>query len=291
MKSRQIILKFGMIILYLYAFVNDISYSLASIIAICIHELSHVILIKINGIGNLNIKFSPLGFSMDLTKNKFIKNENFIYSIGSITNIFLGIILYIFGEIMDYGFIIKFSNVNLIIGLVNLMPAFPLDGAVILRNFLFKKFSSIKSIKISLFISSLIALFLFILGIIVMMKISVHNITYLFISGLIFLSTYREYKFTRSVLIINSIYLKSENIINKGIMMWVKTISVLDNVKLFDIIKKFGFNKFLVIYVMDSEFKILGIINEHTIFEYYKKFGNIEVKKCLYNEHEQIEKI
>ena len=73
--------------------------------------------------------------------------------------------------------------------------------------------------------------------------------------------------------------------------MWVKTISVLDNVKLFDIIKKFGFNKFLVIYVMDSEFKILGIINEHTIFEYYKKFGNIEVKKCLYNEHEQIEKI
>ena len=291
MKNRQIIPKFAMTILYIFALVNDISYSVLSIIAICLHELSHIILIKINGINNLNIKFSPLGFSIDLTKNKFIKNENFIYFVGSVINIFLGIILFILWKITNNNFILKFSNVNLIIGFINLMPAFPLDGATILRNFLFSKLTFIKSIKISLFTSLFISLFLFLLGIIIMIKFSNYNITYLFISGLIFLSTYREYKFIRSVFIINSVYYKGENIINKGMETCVKTISVLESIKLFEIIKKFVFNKFLVVYIVDSDFKILGITNEYIIFEYYKKFGNIEVKKCLLDKYEQIEKI
>lgn len=282
MKSKKTILKIIIIILYIVVFTNDIFYSVTSIIAICIHELSHLIFLRVNGIFDVNLKISPLGFSINLTNNNFIKNENLIYLIGSISNIVVSILFYILSMIINYDVIIKFANVNFIIGIINLMPAFPLDGAIVLRNFLFKKLTLVKAINISIITSFFISLILFVFGINIIFRISAYNITYIVISGFIFITTYKEYKFLRSCLIVNNIYLKKDKFTHKGIVC-VKTISVLDNVKLLELIKSFSLKNFLIIHVVDSKHRIIGVVNEYTILEYYKEFGNVEIKNCLYN--------
>lgn len=178
MYSDYRILKFILIILYCIIFIRNIDYTLMSILVICIHELAHIIFLKISGASIVNFKVSFLGFKMDLREKKYINSELIIYFAGSLSNVLIGILFLVIKNIFTVEIFDKFIIANFVIGFVNLIPVFPLDGAIILKNILFRKFRLNTAVFISIFVSVFLAIIILIFIISLFLKFSFINITY-----------------------------------------------------------------------------------------------------------------
>ena len=120
---------------------------------IIIHELGHVILIKLFGYHIKSITIYPFGGITKIEKdlNSPLKEDLLI----SIAGVFIQCILFIIPSI-------ELHKYNLSIILFNLLPIIPLDGSYILLSFLNKLFSYQKAYNIYLIIS-LISIILYIL--------------------------------------------------------------------------------------------------------------------------------
>lgn len=272
------ILKILLINAYIVLFVKNFSVGIFSIISIFIHELSHVIILKIENIKN--IKFSVLGFSIDLFQDKIIGNINLVYASGSISNIILGILLFILNLLFNNIYLYQFMVVNFVLGFINFIPIFPLDGAIILKNLLYIKINRnivfIMSIAISFFMSIIFLIF----GLYIMIKFSIFNLSWIVVSLFLFISTYNEYKYSLKLQRINTVDNRKYILKQKKYLKTI-VISVSYNEKLLNIIKMFRYGKFIVIYFLNENLEIVKIMNEFNVLECYKKYGNVCIKNIL----------
>ncbi len=132
-----------------------------------IHELGHVLTGIILGFKPKNIEVLPIGISAcfymqcdDYNKkinyaNRFVLKKVIISCAGPITNFIIAIIFYFFDfSIFNISreFIIY---TNLIIGIFNLIPIYPLDGGRIIKNILHIKIGLKKSYKYTKIIANL----------------------------------------------------------------------------------------------------------------------------------------
>lgn len=132
-----------------------------------IHELGHVLTGIILGFKPKNIEVLPIGISAcfymqcdDYNKkinyaNRFVLKKVIISCAGPITNFIISIIFYFFDfSIFNISreFIIY---TNLIIGIFNLIPIYPLDGGRIIKNILHIKIGLKKSYKYTKIIANL----------------------------------------------------------------------------------------------------------------------------------------
>lgn len=273
------ILKLSLVILYCINFIRNIDYTLASVLAISIHELAHIIFLKSCDISVTNFKVSLLGFRINLSEKKHIDKELIIYFVGSLFNILVGIVCLVIKNIFKMQFLDKFIIANFMIGFVNLIPVFPLDGAIIFKNILFRKFRQNTAILISIFTSLISAVVILIFIIVLVLKFSFINITHIVIVIFMIVSTYREYKLLMSTFMISKIDYEKYLFLKKK---YIKTvvISVIFEVELLELIKLYKFNRFLIFYFLDNELKVIGIMNEFNVLECYKKFGNVTVREC-----------
>lgn len=278
MYSNYRILKLNLIVLYCIIFIRNVDYTLVSVLAICIHELAHIIFLKFCGINVTNFKVSLLGFRIDLSEKKYINKELIIYLAGSLFNILVGIICLFIKNVFKIHFFDKFIITNFMIGFLNLIPVFPLDGAVIFKNILFRKIKQNIAIFISIFVSLFLAVVILIFVIVLVLKYSFINITHIVVVIFIIISTYREYRLFVSTFIVSKIDYKKYLFSKKK---YVKTvvISVNFEIELLELIKLYKFNRFLIFYFLDSELKVIGIMNEFNVLECYKKFGNVTIRE------------
>ena len=136
-------------------------------VCVFIHELFHSITAIRNKIRIKKIILLPLGGAsvIDNTEDITPETEFRISIVGPIASIVLGLI---FGIIVIYTpagavkQIVQFLFVvNILLGVFNIMPAFPLDGGRVLRSYLQKKRDIIHATKTSIKISNIfIVLFL-----------------------------------------------------------------------------------------------------------------------------------
>lgn len=132
-----------------------------------IHELGHVLTGIILGFKPKNIEVLPIGISAcfymqcdDYNKkinyaNRFVLKKVIISCAGPITNFIIAIIFYFFDSSIfniSREFIIY---TNLIIGIFNLIPIYPLDGGRIIKNILHIKIGLKKSYKYTKIIANL----------------------------------------------------------------------------------------------------------------------------------------
>lgn len=132
-----------------------------------IHELGHVLTGIILGFKPKNIEILPIGISAcfymqcdDYNKkinyaNRFVLKKVIISCAGPITNFIIAIIFYFFDfSIFNISreFIIY---TNLIIGIFNLIPIYPLDGGRIIKNILHIKIGLKESYKYTKIIANL----------------------------------------------------------------------------------------------------------------------------------------
>lgn len=156
-----------------------------------IHELGHVLTGIILGFKPKNIEVLPIGISAcfymqcdDYNKkinyaNRFVLKKVIISCAGPITNFIIAIIFYFFDfSIFNISreFIIY---TNLIIGIFNLIPIYPLDGGRILKGILHINIGKQKAEKYINIISKITVTILTIIASILILH--VHNIAFILI--------------------------------------------------------------------------------------------------------------
>ena len=120
-----------------------------SVVCALLHEGGHLACIYLCKGKIENVKLTVYGASIELGKYPIIpyRNEIIIAAAGPAVSLLAAVL---FSYIGKYAYIDKFfliSGINLLIGVLNLIPAYPLDGGRMLKCFLLM-FFSVKTVKI-----------------------------------------------------------------------------------------------------------------------------------------------
>ena len=256
---------------------KEFKYTLLSVVAICIHEFFHVLFLKLNSIGMKKLRISVLGFRIDLSDGTVVDRQIAMYSIGSIANIFVGFVFILVQVISRTRIFDDFILVNFIIGLFNLVPIFPLDGAFILKSILFKVFKKYTAMFISIFVS----LFLSVIALLVIARLFfgffIFNITHLILVVFSLINVYKEYMVMMSTFIISRVDNLKYVLSRRGYLS-SSVVSVHYDLCILDILKLCKFNRFVIIYFVNDNLEIVGVMNQYNVLQCYKSFGNIKMR-------------
>lgn len=162
-----------LIILLLFSLINSVFFVIILLLWVCVfvHELSHSLLALKNNVKVKKIVLNLLGGASVIDTNSIRPETEFQISIvGPITSIAIGLA---FGLALVYmnGGVVKeiFQNMfllNMLLGVLNLLPAFPLDGGRVFRSYLEKKNNFLSATQITAKATNAVA-FLIIIGSIV----------------------------------------------------------------------------------------------------------------------------
>lgn len=142
-------------------------------VTVVLHELSHSYFAKRYGIKIERIVLLPIGGVSEMEEiPKDPAQELRIALAGPVANLVIAgfsfLILLIFKSSLStvlIGALYYFILVNLLLGLFNLLPAFPMDGGRILRAFLAERMSFIKATKTAATIGKQLAIIMAIIGV------------------------------------------------------------------------------------------------------------------------------
>lgn len=253
---------------------------LFSFIFIFIHEATHVIVAKSM---QMNLKewiSHPIGFAIEIDEVEELtsKQKLILYGSGPLMNLILALLFYVIYRILGNQIFLLFININLMLGIFNLIPAFPLDGAQIMRIILSKFFLYKEASKITVWCSFIISL-----ALMAMFIYFIHsfNITFFLSSILIFVSTFKEKRNTMYI-IMGNMGRKRIRVKNKGYID-TKIICVYYKQELINLLTLVDKNKFNVFYIVDDELKVLKIVREDELLEILKSKGNMEIEKFINN--------
>ena len=169
------------IFIYLIALLNVIPYVnlltavLITLIfaTVVIHELSHCYVAKRYGIKIKRIVLLPIGGISEMEEIPDDPSEELRIALaGPLSNLVIAVLFYFililsknYLSIVLAGALYYFIIVNLLLGLFNLLPAFPMDGGRILRAFLAERMSLIRATRISASIGKQFAIVMAIIGV------------------------------------------------------------------------------------------------------------------------------
>jgi Zn-dependent protease/CBS domain-containing protein len=119
-------------------------YILALFASVLLHEIGHVLVARLYGIGTREIVMYPIGGVSRLESQPKARQELLISTAGPVVNLLIAVILlatqrnFLPLETLrvptDANLIQRIAMGNLVLGLFNLLPAFPMDGGRILRS-------------------------------------------------------------------------------------------------------------------------------------------------------------
>lgn len=132
---------------------------LLNLFAASLHESGHFFAMYFCGELPRELHLNPFGMRIERSDSELLsfKKEIFIALAGPAVNILIALASFLC-ELFFHLPVNLFKNINIIIGLFNLLPCEPLDGAHALKFFLLQKFADEKTEKI-ITISSVVFLF------------------------------------------------------------------------------------------------------------------------------------
>ena len=137
-------------------------------VSVFIHELSHSITAKRNHIAIKKILLLPIGGASIMDDNNIDPEVEFrIAIVGPLMSIVIGCIFGMLAALINVPIVDSVLQflflINILLGIFNILPGFPLDGGRVLRSYLQKKRDIIDATKLAVKISN-IFIILFILG-------------------------------------------------------------------------------------------------------------------------------
>lgn len=251
-----------------------------SFLWITLHELAHYYSARAMGIKNMKITIIPLGTSlyMEELDDITLKQDIIISMAGPMLNLLFGIILFIINGYYSSPLLQKSMMINAVLLIFNIMPAFPLDGARLLRDILSTRIIYKRANKITVKCSFIIG-FILCGCFIFLLFFKKVNITLIFASLLILLNTYKEkerivYIIMADIIKKRTRFIKYKYIENKSISIHYKN----DLISALSILDK---NKFNIFTVLDDDMKVLSIIYESEIIEELKIRGNMSLEEFI----------
>lgn len=153
-KQQSIIsslISLGLFIVTFYLiFKWDLKYILILSGVILLHEAGHYLAMRIFNYKDLGIFFMPLigAFATGTKENVSQKQRIIVLLSGPLPGIIIGLILYYFGMKEQSEFLLKTSNIFILLNLFNLLPVMPLDGGQLLKSMFFENNEIISKIFI-----------------------------------------------------------------------------------------------------------------------------------------------
>lgn len=216
-----------MLFIYFVAFLGIISLYIAFLITllfvtVVIHELSHSYVAQKYGVTIERIVLLPIGGVSAMEEIPKDPNQELkIAAAGPLTNIFIAffclIALILIGSVGSLTvsslfisdtpsadltlFLSNFLGVNLILGLFNLLPAYPMDGGRVLRAFLARRMNYVNATKTAATIGKQFAILMAIIGIF-------FNFILILIAIFIYIGAEQEYRTILISSMLEGIYVK-----------------------------------------------------------------------------------
>lgn len=148
-------------------------------VSVLLHELAHSLVGRHYGAKIKKITLLPIGGVSQM--EAIPKGHEFaIAIIGPLTSISIGIVLFLVGSLMGFNMTFDLNwiqidslkdiirivmSLNFLLGLFNIIPAFPMDGGKVLRAFLSSKMDYLKATAISVRIGQGLAIIFVFIGI------------------------------------------------------------------------------------------------------------------------------
>jgi Zn-dependent protease/CBS domain-containing protein len=157
--------------------INGVIFVILVFASVVFHELSHSLVARHYGISVEDITLLPIGGVARMTTNpEQPRQEIFIAIAGPAASFFLAFCLWFAASFFGTGVTVwdmsvrgsllaQLIAVNLVLGIFNLLPAFPMDGGRVLRGILGLYLSPYTATRIAVGVGQVFAIVLFFLGI------------------------------------------------------------------------------------------------------------------------------
>ncbi len=256
---------------------------LQAFIWVTIHELSHLLISYKLSLEREEFGIHPLGAYLKVKDLDYTSpNTDIIISLtGPLCNLFFAVIFYILYYFHSVDFFWLSFRSNIVLFIFNMLPAFPLDGARILRAYLSKKKLYKTAYKITVKCSFVIASIL-LCGFIFLLIFRVVNISMGLMAVSILIWTYREKE--RIMYIIMGDIVKKRSRFLKQKYIESKSISVSVELSLAEALGLIDKNKYNVFLLLDEEMRFLGTLYEEDIILSAKEYGNITLEELISKE-------
>jgi len=191
------------LILYIFLFTS-----------VVLHELGHSYVAKKYGITIEKILLLPIGGVAMM--GQISKEGEFKIAIaGPLVSLTLGGLFLILSSFMDinmgnYPLFQTVGVLNIMLGIFNLLPAFPMDGGRVFRALMSKKYSYLKATKIASTVGQFLSLMLLVLGLLSL------NVILVLIALFIYYGASQEYR----VLLMDEMFrnIKAKDIMSKDVV-------------------------------------------------------------------------
>ena len=251
-----------------------------SLIIVILHELIHYAVARYFGFAGFQIEIMPVGTVLKLRDiEEASTKEDLIISLSApLVNLILAAVFYGAFKLKALNIYFLLYQCNLIIGLFNLIPAYPLDGGRIIRGILNYKYIYKRANLITIYVSLLIGIFLMFIYLFLFFGGRI-NISLGLISLFIIISSIKERE--RITYIIMGDIIKKKNIFLKRGYIENRSISVSHKKTLVSVLSIVEKNKYNIFYVLDDDMKVMDLIFEQEIIEGLKLYGNITLQEFM----------
>ena len=262
-------------VLFLFSLTGLFFKATLSFIVVILHELAHSIAAKRLGMEVREIELLPFG-GVAKFRDLIELDPQIEFKVaiaGPLINVFLVAVasLLVRYQVLSGEFVWFFLRLNLMMGLFNFIPAFPLDGGRILRAGLTTRIGFKDATARVLHWSKIIAVVLTVISL-VGIYYGYINIMLVIISFFIYFVAVKEGRFSHYALM-QYLAKKRGVILDQGVID-AKQLVALSNTPLKEVLNKLVPRSFHTIMVIDKDCNILGFITEEKLINNLIK-GNL----------------
>lgn len=281
-KIRLILSPLLIILAILIIYYGNIVQFLTYAFVVLLHELAHFLISKKLGYKLNNLYIMPYGICLNYKDSAIEGSDEILIALaGPFINIllcFISVALWwLFPE--TYYYLDYFCFCNLVLGVFNLVPCFPLDGGRVLVSLLSKKIDREKAYNISIAFNYVISAILVVLF--VSSFFSGVNYTYITLAIFLFSGCINPNKYSNYNYL--SLGVNRSKVIKNGTN--VKLLAFSSSVPLYKIVSKFSRYKFNIVYVVfrGGQVKVLSESNINSLAIKYSPAMTLDEITALKN--------
>ena len=234
-----------------------------------LHEMGHVVVAKGYGMRVTEIELLPFGGVARMEGHLELDpvTETYVALAGPLTNGFLLLLGWILG-LAGFGnqqWLTFFMECNLMLGLFNLIPAFPLDGGRVLRAFLALRIGLKKATERASGLSRIVGFGMLAAGAVSLFLNEGEYINFAVIAGFLIYASAKE-KGNVMYLFMKFLARKKEDLFREGVLI-CRQVVALETSRLKDVVKFFVPKKYHLVVVVGRDQTVRGTLTEGEVID------------------------